>query len=72
MQLRGVSELRDLEHTEFRSVGVEDFAAEIQELHGKIKERLQSSSQEYKHREFHHKREIQFEVGDLVLAHLRK
>jgi hypothetical protein len=37
-----------------------------------IKEWLQSSNQEYKHREDHHRREIQFEVGDLVLAHLRK
>jgi hypothetical protein len=38
----------------------------------KIKERLQSSSQEYKRRADQHRRELQFEVGDLVLAHLRK
>jgi hypothetical protein len=29
MQPRGVSELRDLEHNEFRSIGVEDFATEM-------------------------------------------
>jgi hypothetical protein len=40
MQPRGVSELRDLEQHEFRSAGVEDFAADMQELHNKIKERL--------------------------------
>jgi hypothetical protein len=40
MQARGVSELRYLEKSEFRSVGAEDFAAEMQELHSKIKERL--------------------------------
>jgi hypothetical protein len=37
-----------------------------------IKERLQNSNQEYKRREYHHRRELQFEVGDLVLAYLRK
>jgi hypothetical protein len=33
---------------------------------------LQNSSQEYKRRANQHRRELQFEVGDLVLAHLRK
>jgi hypothetical protein len=33
---------------------------------------LQNSSQEYKHRADQHRRQIQFEVGDLILAHLRK
>jgi hypothetical protein len=72
MNLRGVSELRDLEHHKFRSVGAEDFAAEMQENHSKIKEWLQYSNQEYKHREDQNGREIKFEVGDLVLAQIRK
>jgi hypothetical protein len=33
---------------------------------------LQSLSQEYKRRVDQHRRELQFEVGDLILAHLRK
>jgi hypothetical protein len=33
---------------------------------------LQSSSQEYKRRVDQHHRELQFEVGDQALAHLRK
>jgi hypothetical protein len=33
---------------------------------------LQSTSQEYKRRADQHRRELQFEVGDLILAHLRK
>ena len=37
-----------------------------------MKERLQNSSQEYKCRADQHRRQLQFEVGDLVLAHLRK
>jgi hypothetical protein len=64
--------LRDLEQSDFRSDVAEDFAIEMQELHIKIKERLKNSNQEYKHREDQHRRELQFEVGDLVLAHLRK
>ena len=37
-----------------------------------MKERLLKSSQEYKRRADQHRRQLQFEVGDLVLAHLRK
>jgi hypothetical protein len=33
----GVSDLRDLEKNEFGTLGEEDFAAEMQELHRKIK-----------------------------------
>jgi hypothetical protein len=33
---------------------------------------LQSSNQEYKRRVDQHRRELQFEVGDQVLAHLKK
>jgi len=72
MHPRGVSKLRDLEKHEFKSAGAEDFAAEMQELHNKIKEQLKSSNQEYKHRADQHRRELKFEVGDLALAHLRK
>jgi hypothetical protein len=72
MQSRGVSELRNLDHNEFRSASAEDFAVKMQELHNKIKERLKNSNQEYKRRADQHKRELQFEVGDLVMAHIRK
>jgi hypothetical protein len=37
-----------------------------------VKERLLKSSQEYKHGADQHRRQLQFEVGDLILAHLRK
>jgi hypothetical protein len=37
-----------------------------------VKERLQNLSQQYKSRVIQHKRQLQFEVGDLILAHLRK
>jgi hypothetical protein len=64
--------LKDVEQAEFRSASAEDFAEAMKELQSRIKERLQSSSQEYKHRVDQHRREIQFEVRDLVLARLRK
>jgi hypothetical protein len=48
MQPRGFFELKDLEQIEFRSASAEDFAEAMKELHDQIKERLQSSSQEFK------------------------
>ena len=44
----------------------------LQRPDSQIKEQLQSSNQKYKHRVDQHHRELQFEVGDQVLAHLRK
>jgi hypothetical protein len=72
MQLRGIYELRDSEKNVTRSASAEDFVEAMKELHSQVKERLQNSSQEYKRREDQHRRQLQFEVGDLILAHLRK
>jgi hypothetical protein len=72
MQPRGVSELRDSEQTVTSSASAEEFAEAMKELHSRVKERLLKSSQEYKRRADQHQRQLQFEVGDLVLAHLRK
>jgi hypothetical protein len=44
----------------------------MKELQSQVKKRLQSSNQEYRQRADQHKRQIQLEVGDLILAHLRK
>jgi hypothetical protein len=38
MNLRGVSELRDMKQSDLRSGGAKDFTAEMQELHNQIKE----------------------------------
>jgi hypothetical protein len=37
-----------------------------------VKQRLIDSNQEYKRRADQHRRQLQFKVGELVLAHLRK
>jgi hypothetical protein len=72
MQPRGVFELRDLEQNATSSAIAEEFAEAMKELHSRVKERLLESSQEYKRRADQHQRQLWFEVGDLVLAHLRK
>jgi hypothetical protein len=44
----------------------------MKELHSQVKKRLQNLSQEYKRRADQHRKQLQFEVGDMILAHLRK
>jgi hypothetical protein len=72
IQPRGITELRDMNQDEFRSAGAEDFTAEMQKLHDRVREQLQDSSKKYKRRVDQKRREVQFEVGDEFLAHLRK
>jgi hypothetical protein len=55
-QPRGVSKLRDLEQTATRSASAEEFTEAMKELHSRVKERLQNSSQEYKQRADQHQR----------------
>jgi hypothetical protein len=70
--LRGVSELMDLDQIITKSASAEEFTELMEELHSRVKERLLESNQEYKRRVDQHRRQLQFKVGDLVLAHLRK
>jgi hypothetical protein len=72
VQPRGVSELRDSEQTVTRSASAKEFTEAMKELHGQEKQRLLDSNREYKHRADQRKRQLQFEVGELVLEHLRK
>jgi hypothetical protein len=72
MRPRGTSELRYLVHNEFKSVGEEYFSAEMQKLHDQIKEQLQDNIKKCKDRVDQHRRELQFDVGDKVLAHFQK
>jgi len=71
-QPRGFSKLRDSGQTTTSSACAEEFAEAMKELHSRVKQPLIYSNQEYKHRADQHRRQLQFEVGDLVLAHLRK
>jgi hypothetical protein len=71
-QPRGVSELREPEQAETSSARAEEFAEAMQELHAQVKKQLQKTNQEYKRRADQRRKQLQFEVGDMVLAHLRK
>ena len=64
--------MRDSKQTDTSSASTGEFVEAMKELHIRVKERLLKSNQEYKHRANQQRRQLQFEVGDLVLAHLRK
>jgi hypothetical protein len=72
MNPRGVSELRDLKQIEFKRAGAKYFVAKMQELQNQMKEQLKKSNSEYKRRANQHRRNLEFEFGDQVLAHQRK
>ena len=72
MHPRGVFELKNLGKEDMRSAEGEDFASEMQAIHEQVKQQLQDSNIKYKTRADMRRREVNFEVGDLVLAHLRK
>jgi hypothetical protein len=71
-QSRGVSELRESEQALTTSASAEEFTEAMEELHSQVKQRLMKSNQEYKRRADQWRRQLQFGVGDMVLAHLRK
>jgi hypothetical protein len=61
-----------LGQNEFKSVGAEDLAMDMQKLHCEIKEQLHDNNKKYNDRVDQCRRDIQFEVGDQVLTHLMK
>jgi hypothetical protein len=69
---RGIVELRELKQDESRSAEAKDFSTEMQRVHDQVKKQIQDSNQTYKDIVDQKRREVQFEVGDEVLSHLRK
>jgi hypothetical protein len=72
MHPRRIFVLRYLGRGEFRSAGVEDFSIEMHNFHDQNKGQLHDKIQRYKNRIDHKRREVNFEIGDQVLVHLRK
>lgn len=72
MHPREVHKMQDLGMQERRSADGEDFANAMRDLHEQVKIKLQDSSLKYKQQEDLKRREVQFDVGDEVLMHLRK
>lgn len=57
---------------ERRSAQGEDFALTMKEIHDRLRETLQKNSKKYKEKSNERKRDVQYKVGDLVMAHLKK
>lgn len=68
----GVLELREIPQGEPISANGETFANAIQEIHDQVKTHLQQSAKRYKAHANKKKRDVQFDVGDLVWVHLKK
>jgi hypothetical protein len=64
--------LRELKQHEFRRIGAKYFSTEMQRLHDQVRRQIHDSNQKYKDIVDQKRREVQFEVGNEVLAHLRK
>ena len=69
---RGVHELRYLGKQEKRSTEGEEFAVSMHELQENIKKRLQESAKKYKKRADLKRREVNFQLGELVMTYLKK
>ena len=50
----------------------EDFASTMHQLQENVKKKLQESVRKYKRRAVMKRREVNIQVGDLVMAYLRK
>ena len=72
MHPRGICELRNMGNLEHRSANGEDFATTMSELHEKVNKILRDTSYRYKKREYLHRKDMKFDVGDMVLARRRK
>ena len=72
MHWRGVYEIRNLEGEERRSADGEDFAFSMHELQQNVKKKLQESAGKYKQREDMKRKEVNFQLGDLGMAYIRK
>lgn len=68
---RSILGLRDIQDMEKRSVQVEDFAEPMRDIHQQVKEQLEHTVNRYK-KATDKKRDLQFQVGDMVMVYLRK
>ena len=72
MHPRGVCELRELKEQGAISGHADDFAQSMKEVHDQVKRTLVEANQKLKEKVDEGRREVQFQVGDLVMVHLNK
>ena len=70
MHPRGVYEIWSLGGKEKGSADGEYSASNMHELQERVKRKLQKSTRKYKQRADMKRREVNFQVGDLVMAYL--
>lgn len=69
---RGVFELRDLQGLDKRSGDANEFTEAMKEVHQQVKDTLQQSIQKVKARVDQRRRDVHYQVGDMVMVHLNK
>ena len=68
---RTAPELRKMEQGERTSAEAEEFFEHIKRLHEEVHAHITKMNQQYKARANQRRRHKEFQVGDLVMAHLR-
>ena len=69
---RGIFELRGLKYGTQGSGYVEDFSQSMREVHESVNETLTENANKLKKKVDASKREVWFQIGDLVMVHLNK
>ena len=72
MHARTTPELKKMEQGERISTKAEEFAEHIKCLHEEVHIQITKMNQQYKARADKRRRHKEFQVGDLVMVHLRK
>lgn len=65
-------ELRDLNSHDNISGHADDFVQSMKEVHDQVKQTLMEANMKLKEKKDEGKRELQFQVGDLVMVYLNK
>ena len=69
---RGVCELREIKEHGGINGHAEDFAQSMKEVHDQVKRTLIEANQKLKEKVDEGRREVQFQIEDLVMLHLNK
>ncbi|XP_059066262.1 uncharacterized protein LOC131857593 [Cryptomeria japonica] len=72
MNSRGALELREFPKEVICSARGENFVEEIKDVHEQVKTTLQKSADKYKEQADKRRKEVHFQVGDMVWVHLKK
>lgn len=72
VHLRGILELRDLGSAAARSGYAEYFSQSMKEVHESVKQALMKNTSKIKQKADERRKNLQFQVGDLVMVHLNK